>query len=237
MINYESLKSSTAELRQIFIDFFEHVLMMEEILLKQLKKSPSLDSKFYEKIWEFKLKSNNFNAQILDEGCWIISKDSPRANQLRFIISVINSGRDLKRMSDHVLSIAKFFHSTPEANKEFCKILILTLDECAKLTKNYFELIRDRNEDNYYQVALNLYKDYISMKEKQTEKLFKFIHTIEKTKINNWISKYYSTFKYIDRNVDHCLNIVENFVYVRENDFFLTKQTRRITKKEQNVKN
>lgn len=52
-------------------------------------------------------RSKDLEDELIDECIWIISKDNPRANHLRFIISIIYSTKDISRSCDYAQSIAK----------------------------------------------------------------------------------------------------------------------------------
>ena len=52
-------------------------------------------------------RSKDMEDELLDECIWTISKDDPRANHLRFIISIIYSTKDISRSCEYAQSSAK----------------------------------------------------------------------------------------------------------------------------------
>ncbi len=201
--NYQLVKTSEKDLTQHFLKFYNHVRNEWKKLISILKENKTISDENYKMFKRMENKSNHMEADILDESIWSISRNQPVANHLRFVISVIYSISDLERMADYVINCVNIIRQN-------------------KLTSLAIGII------------LNAFKlSYICM-----EKIFKLLETKEKIKVDpiyayhqaNIVMNYYRIEykeilkdKYAERNVDHAVNILENFIYVRESNFFFNK--------------
>lgn len=227
-INYETLKYSEVNLKQMLIDFYAHVLKSETKLLNLLKKHKRLTDKQFDELFALEKQSNKWEAKILDEASWVISKDMPRAAHLRFIIAVIRSIRDLERLGDYVINVARYLYRVKKPNPKIWSILAKTLQEALIILKDVYNNLVSGNKQNkaYYSHVL------IPLQDKFTKKyrlIFKQLgQIIFKAKNMDDALGAFTAIKNIERSVDHAVNIEENFVFISEANFYFTKETRKI---------
>ncbi|MDE5599704.1 MAG: hypothetical protein K2I49_02095, partial [Ureaplasma sp.] len=108
--NYQLLKESKNELIQELLSFFEHIVSVSKETYFYISKHNKVDDDFLEKINLSEEKSDILYDNVLNSSVWIIQKDQPRASNLRFIISCINSAKELERASDYLLLVTKFLN-------------------------------------------------------------------------------------------------------------------------------
>ncbi|MCF0227672.1 MAG: PhoU family transcriptional regulator, partial [Malacoplasma sp.] len=105
-INYSMTKESEKILRKAFFNFYDHVYDSWKKLSDTYKRHEDISDLDLEKFFLYEDKSNSLEAEMLEECIWHISRNTPVASHLRFIISIIYSISDLERMADYVISIA-----------------------------------------------------------------------------------------------------------------------------------
>lgn len=106
--NYNILLKSEKKLKELILSY---ILLMHEIHKKLWADTNKYINDNLHIIFdnvERRLKrSKDMEDELLDECIWTISKDDPRANHLRFIISIIYSTKDISRSCEYAQSIAK----------------------------------------------------------------------------------------------------------------------------------
>ena len=106
--NYNILLKSEKKLKDLILSY---ILLMHEIHKKLWADANKYINDNLHIIFdnvERRLKrSKDMEDELLDECIWTISKDDPRANHLRFIISIIYSTKDISRSCEYAQSIAK----------------------------------------------------------------------------------------------------------------------------------
>lgn len=88
-------------------------------------------------------RSKDLEDELLDECIWTISKDDPRANHLRFIISIIYSTKDISRACEYAQSIAKII-----VRSHLSQNIIKTLKPLKELYLKYIEDVIKLSESN-----------------------------------------------------------------------------------------
>lgn len=150
--NYNILLRSEKKLRKLVA---EYVQLMLDIHSKLWNDIETLEGEEIHTILdnvERRLKKAIIaEDELLDECIWTISKDDPRANHLKFIISIIISSKDLTRASEYAHSIAKIV-----VRKNFEKSQIKLIKPVQKL---------------YLQYIYDILKTYESNKEDKLEKV------------------------------------------------------------------
>ncbi|MGL5522184.1 MAG: hypothetical protein ACRDAW_02860 [Metamycoplasmataceae bacterium] len=134
--NYKLVLASEKKLKKLVFDFISFCYETHKCM--------------WEKIWERKeffdvfdwvnkrvLLAQEMERDLVDECIWIISKDSPRANHLRIIISFIYQTKDIERAINYASSIMKTISRTSISLKE----LEMIKDLIEKYLKTMKELI------------------------------------------------------------------------------------------------
>ncbi|EFF41789.1 PhoU domain-containing protein [Mycoplasmopsis alligatoris] len=222
-MNYELVKEEEKILKRDFMKYVEHSMTMHK-LVKEMYSSNLNDAmiveKYQEEIASLEVKSNHLHAILLEDAIWFISKEAPRANHLRFVIGIINSIFDLERICDHAQRIAQF-KSRHEDISDFIK---QTITELEKRVQEYAKIIADALEN--YSVMGN-YNNCITQSENffnlYKAKLYESYNEIDpKNKAKNEaLLEFITVLKNLDRTVDHYRNILENFVFIKDPDFFV----------------
>lgn len=142
--NYNILLKSEKKLKNLILSF--------TILAHEIHKKLWIDSEKYVDSnlhiifdnAEKRLKrSKDLEDELLDECIWTISKDDPRANHLRFIISIIYSTKDISRASEYAQSIAKII-----VRSHLSQNIIKTLEPLKGLYLKYIEDVIKLSESN-----------------------------------------------------------------------------------------
>ena len=106
--NYNILLRSEKQLKRLIADYLDVVYQMHFKTWKELNEYDQADYGIVFDNAERRIKRAMLREEeLIDECIWTISKDGPRANHLRFIISVIYCAKDLTRASEYVASIVK----------------------------------------------------------------------------------------------------------------------------------
>ncbi len=215
-INYKSLIDSETKLKEYFFNFIELNYSLHKRVWELVLKN-KLNEETIEELLHTEEISNNLERDILDECVWIISKDQPRASHLRFIISIIYSTKDLERISDYAINIAKPYLEN-KMSKEEVKLFSDISSQYISTIKKIISLIKKENTISFYQEG------------KQVKKAFSDYYVNEFKKI---IKEYKNNFEYfdrvlyvmksIDRTIDHFFNVFTNFKFIRSESISKTK--------------
>ena len=220
-INFNTLVKSENTLRQIFNRNFKHVINMHEQIYIVFCSKKTFDNNFLKTMQNLENCSNKFEMELLTEASWVISKDVPRAAHLRFVLAIIRSAKDIERMGDFAYNITHFFCNNKNNDENINKLLTNLLDESIKICKKIHDHVvkNTKNTKKYYiEVAAMLIKRF---NEKYIKTLNKFYDLILKDKIQNKNKLFILTIiKYLDRNVDHAYNILENLIYINDPNFY-----------------
>ncbi|MCQ2747891.1 MAG: hypothetical protein MJ223_01255 [Mycoplasmoidaceae bacterium] len=227
-INFDTLKTSEENLQNMFLKFFDHVIVSQQYLLNEFKKAKSLSKDKYEHILDAEKKANQYEAQILDETSWIISKDMPRAAHLRYLIAIIRSIKDLERMADFVERISTILYLHKNIDKPIHDIICQLMSASHNFSTKIYEALsnKDKQTSQYYEkVSAALFADF-------TKKYRQSFNEIGKIIFKNDIDAkekfaIFNAIKYLERNADHALNILESFVYINQPNFYFKKESRK----------
>lgn len=215
--NYNSLVSSENELKDSFYEYLDlsyliHKKLWDYILNKKLDEQALADLNNDEE------KSDNWERDILDECVWIISKDQPRSNHLRFIISIVYSIKDLERVSDYAIDIAEAISKTKVSKNEMEHFERVS-NEYLNFFKSFIDIIRKKNVSETYTKAKKLKEDFIKFYDAEMNSMLKI--STAKSPIDFHILTL--VMKSIDRSVHHIYNVYSNFRFIK-NDSPSTKR-------------
>lgn len=106
--NYNILLRSEKQLKKLIIEYLDLVYKIHTKFWKELN---GIEKENYGTVLdntERRIKQAFLmEEELIDECIWTISKDGPRANHLRFIVSIIYCAKDLTRASEYAQSIIK----------------------------------------------------------------------------------------------------------------------------------
>lgn len=229
-INYGTLKQSEKELISKFYEYLEHGYQMHLNVLKALNGFDNLlnKSEILEEIYSMEKVSNITHADLLDESTWIISKEQPQASHLRFVIAIINSINDLERICDYANNLAKFLENNNEIHSSALEVLTNLESKAIVNYQKTFEFFKKNDAYETYQYGLQLQKEFWHEYSDALKNL-RLIYLNENNSFNakNNVDSFIQltlALKNIERIIDHVMNIINHFVFIKESNFFFRKR-------------
>lgn len=228
--NYGLVRTSEKELTQKLLKFYRHVKKSWLSLITLISKHTKITNDIYTQFQENENKSNHMEADILNETIWSISRNQPVANHLRFAISIIYSISDLERIADYVMNSINIIMSN-DLNDETLDIIKDTYKLSYECMNKLFSTLTTKdkikiNATLAYKLANKVLNDYRIKHREITKRISKVIFDKNSPKqIEEVLSSVSILIKYCERNVDHAVNVVENFIYVSKSDYFTNKHS------------
>lgn len=224
MSNYEILKSSEKELHNSFMKYCDHVYEMWKMILKISTNSKN-NAQTFEAIQKMEEQSNHLEASIQDDCIWAISKNQPFANHLRYIIAVLNSIKDLERMADYAYSASRFFEK--RAVNDEVKLLIHNLtNDAIKTMKKVFDSLKSKPAIETYKITKTSHEIFRKEYKDMIDKLVLLIKDNSPKEVAAMFHGGIIVLKHVERLIDHLANVSENFVFIKQSDFFFDKQSK-----------
>ena len=224
-INFNTLVKSEHDLKRLFCLFYKHVIITYDYLLEKVKSNQGLTPIQFASMVSKEEKANNFEAKILDEANWIISKDMPRAAHLRYLIAIIRSIKDLERMGDFAFMAAQYFHKHKEIEPTIRKILISSMEDSIHVIKTFSRAVMSKDKlDKGYIIrsASPLMNAFYERHAKRFKDLGTIIFSSKKT-VKGKVGAF-KTLSYLERNTDHGFNIVKSFMYIKDPNFYFKRK-------------
>lgn len=228
--NYGLVRTSERELTQKLLKFYRHVKKSWLSLITLISKHAKITNDIYKQFQNNENKSNHMEANILNETIWSISRNQPVANHLRFAISIIYSISDLERMSDYVMNSVNILKHN-DFNDEILDILKDTYKLSYECMNKLLSTLTTKEKIKInavlgYKLANKVLNDYRIKNKEITKRLFKVMfHKNTAKQIEEVLSSVSILIKYSERNIDHAVNIVENFIYVSQSNYFTNKHS------------
>lgn len=175
--NYNALLSSEKKLKKIIVEYLVIVYKIHSKLWNELDQAESFDiHPIYDNVERRIKKAWIMEEELIDECIWTISKDQPRANHLRFIISIIYCAKDLTRASEYSQSISKIILRKKISKKHISylkPIIKLYLNIIDKIVEIYSSKIEDKLE-KFDEINLE-FEDKMEKNEKEIREKIKNI--------------------------------------------------------------
>jgi phosphate transport system protein len=156
-------------------------------------------------------KINEKEEYIANECAVLLATEQPVAGDLRFIISTLNTIRDLERIGDYAVHLAKTVFYLPDSSIPFQTGIQNITDYSILMLRDVLKAWADQNGD----LALKT-----NSKDKVVDSLYLrlFRDMLEKAKEGPWQSEQMIhlllAIKYIERLADHIVNICEEIEYM-----------------------
>ncbi|ADE19349.1 PhoU domain-containing protein [Mycoplasma crocodyli] len=222
-MNYDLLKEEEKILKSDFMKYFEHSISMHKLIKEMYKSDFSNEKKceeFVEEVNSLETKSNHIHAILLEDAVWFISKETPKANHLRFVIGIINSIFDLERICDHAQRIA-LFKARNKTVSIFMKETVVELENnIENFSNKIYEALLNFKVMNVYNQCIKDSEDFFLNYKNKLYSIYNEIDSMDKSK-NGTLIDFVTVLKNLDRTVDHFRNILENFVFINNPDFFV----------------
>lgn len=224
MLNYEVLKSSEKELHEAFTKYCNHVCEMWETILKISSKIKN-ETTLFKQVQKMEEQSNHFEAEIQNDCIWAISKNQPFANHLRYIIAILNSIKDLERMADYAYSTSRFFEK--RVVNDDVRLLIRSLtNDGIKIMKKVFTSLETKPVLETYKITKNAHEAFRKEYKSIINKLVILIKDQTPEEVAAMFHGGIIILKHIERLIDHLTNISENFVFIKQSNFFFDKHSK-----------
>ncbi|OYD26679.1 phosphate transport system protein [Mycoplasma testudineum] len=222
--NYENLRNSEENLSKIFEKFFRHSIKIHRTTLKAIdaliEKNNEKAEEYFVQIDKEEFESNQFEANIIDEAVWIISKDQPLANHLRFLIAIISSSSDLERICDYAKNISKFLKFNYHSDQYYLENLKSLHTNVFKKYFEIFEKFKATDPNHVLEFALSK-KESFERKYIQNIKIVTQRLTLENQQ--DYLYNFIIALKNVERILDHQINIIEKFIYIKRGAFIIEK--------------
>ena len=227
--NYEILKNSENQSFSMFSNYVQHVIKTWKELLQTIENKTYKEKTVYDRFVKLENRSNNYEAEILDECIWIISKNQPVANHLRFIIAILNSIIDLERMADYAMSMIKYFYTSEDKLSEKVESLTVTiLKESIQAIEKILNNVLSKYAMESYKEGVKIQTQFNKKYKEHLIELSKILSNQTAKQIGNMMTGNIINIKYMERSVDHAINITENFLFIKNSDFFLSNKKAKI---------
>lgn len=157
--NYNALIKSEKNLKKMVQEFLEYSLSTHEKLWEYIFSN--IDGNEIIDSIQIRVKeSEQIERDLLDECIWTISKDDPRANHLRFIVSIIYSGKDIAKATDYSFAIVKTFVRKEIGNEHIVLLKELVLTYLQSF-KNFIKMYKSDKIKDKFDETEKMYLDFI----------------------------------------------------------------------------
>ncbi|ACF07583.1 phosphate transport system regulatory protein PhoU [Metamycoplasma arthritidis] len=219
MINYLSLQTSEKNAFDLLFAYFDHMLLMHKNFYLYLKmhhdhETDETKEKQYKKIKRLEKKSNATFSQLLDEYTWTIQKENPLSKHLRRLISLISSLYDLERMCDYIDRFSKFI------NSYFLQLDTEHFASFMKVESFIEKILAETKQELLNKNSTSIYKKVKIAIRNCNELCHIELEIFSKQKTN---FEFASIWKCFDRTLDHLENIIENFLFMKNKNFWFEK--------------
>ncbi|MCV3728614.1 phosphate uptake regulator PhoU [Ureaplasma miroungigenitalium] len=208
--NYSMMKESQTELLDSFKKFYKRVLDNTVDLCDKLQKQELTYKEIYNDALFKEEQVNLIYSDMIDECVWTIQKDQPRAGHLRFFISVINSVKDLERISDHNEIISEYFEEYNFSDEER-KHFLLAFEASNKILFDFYQHFLNNNFNSELVDEIKRVRDqYLNDTNKKQMRTVYIDDNLTDEEMNSRV-KLILMYRHIERNIDHAINILQNF--------------------------
>lgn len=222
--NYFMMKESEDQLLKGFNNYFAFVIKMNNSLLANLQKEEAnllideakLSDQDYQVILYDSKKSQALYDDMLDDCMWVIQKNEPRAAHLRFVISIINSIRDLQKVGDYTAIIAKFFYKR-HLNKPIYDNFIEAFVKTNQLINLIYQEFTTKRIEEFREDIDKLtgeYHQYLKNKIRTCSLLYS---ETDLTLENKTLIDLIACFGALERSIEHLESVLRAFYYVNVN--------------------
>lgn len=215
-INFFSLEKSEIELKQTFNEFLRLCFKIHE-KAKEILKSKTINDEAIAEMHEYKIKAKEKKRDVRDDCIWILSKDQPRANHLRYIIAVLYSVRDLERIAEQGYNII-WYSKNSNLSESLMTTIYDVLDFSNDIFKSMKKIIEEKDVTKHTETVKKLANEFKENYKESLSDALKNSISLDTNKEFDYIYTFSIIMKYIDRTMDHLWSIYENFSMIKNND-------------------
>lgn len=218
--NYSMMRESESMLLKDFNSYFKYVIDIHQNLYGMLTDATTdniihtLDDANYQKIEYQNDKASSIYEDILDDALWMIQKNEPRASHLRFIISLVNSIKDIERISDYVLIIAKFFHKR-EVSQHVFDIFIDAYKQTNDLISLIYKEFVNKYVEEFREDVNNSIEEYHKYLKNKIRTCVLLFSETDLSIQNKTLIDLITCFGALERTVEHVDNIIKSFYFIK----------------------
>ncbi len=213
--NYPLLKESKNDLFDEISRFFEHIVKMNKKVFETYKNENTINEEVLKEISNDEEQSDILYEDALNSSIWIIQTNSPRAGHLRFIVSCMNSAKELEKASDYIYDVALFLNKVKlddELNKNFMK----SFEKCIYIVSNAYELFLNKEMSETKKEIKQLLREYEAFVKEQIKST---IHCLSRDNIideqeNTILVDLVMAFNYLEKVIVHVYNVIKAFNYI-----------------------
>ncbi|MDE6473359.1 MAG: hypothetical protein K2K73_03005 [Ureaplasma sp.] len=212
--NYKLLKESKNELIDELLSYFQHIINVSKETYFYTEKHNKVEDDFLDKINLLEEKSDILYDNVLNSSVWIIQSNQPRASNLRFIISCINSAKELERASDYLLLITKFLNKRT-LDEKLHNYFMQAFKRCIDILEiSYDEFLNNDPFQARQTIKLELenYKSFLSTNTKIMIKHFDELNP--NSDILDALIELINAINDLERIVTHVYNLIKSFNYI-----------------------
>lgn len=212
--NYLLLKESKEELLNEISTFFNHVIDLMKKTISFIETDKTISNDALNEIVLLEEKSDFLYDDVLNSSIWIIQKDQPRAQYLRFVISCINSAKELERASDYIQNIAKFLNKT-KLDKKIINEFLISFNKSVDICETSYKLFIENDlSATKKEIKELLIKYDIFYKEHMRKTIFSFGSIKMTEEENNVLIDLTIAFSNLERIATHIYNVIKAFSYI-----------------------
>lgn len=212
--NYLLLKESKEELLNEISTFFQHVINLMKKTISFISEEKTISDDSFKEIIDLEEKSDFLYDDVLNSSIWIIQKDQPRAQYLRFVISCINSAKELERASDYVQSIAKFLNKR-NLEENIINEFLISFNKSVDICETSYKLFIENDLSATKKEIKELLMKYdLFYKEHMRKTIFSFGTMTTTKEDNNILIDLTIAFSNLERIATHIYNVIKAFSYI-----------------------
>lgn len=211
-INYQLLKESKEELLSEITDFFQHVISLNELVFNKYLKKEKVDDKFLNEIENREEQSDILYNDVMNSVIWAIQTNSPRASNLRFVVSCLNAAKELEKASDYIYDLALILNTVDFEHELFNDFMDSFL-KCNEIVNNAYKLFLEQEMSETKKEIQELLKEYEVFLSKQVKSTISYLSktkNVDEQQLINWVKSY----NFLEKIIIHIYNLIKAFNYI-----------------------
>lgn len=216
--NYSFMKEAKQELLDVITTFYTHAVNLVDSTYTFFKKNKNITNEFLEELNHKEEQSDLLYDDVIDSSVWIIQKNQPRAAHLRFVISCMNSAKELEKVSDYLLLIAEFLNKRKLDDKLFNNFL-KSFERCSQISSTSLKLFKEHDLSETKKEIKFLLKEYeLYIKTHIRDSIFYLSTKTLSEEENKMLIDLTIAFSNLEKISTHFYNVIKAFNYIQIKD-------------------
>ncbi len=213
MENY--IENDLLQQKKLLLNILELTIKQLEFSYDALLKENQDEAK---KVIKKDIEINKLHDNFINTSLWKIAKQQMVAKDLRRVVGFIIIVREIERIADYAVHLAKYFIKYKPSNELIERNLKKPIKKIIKML-NFLNKILVSDNLIFSNKFSELEKENNEIfKENTKELLTKLQNTTDKTKVK-LISVTLQQLKYIERASDHVINVIEMLIFIQKGKF------------------